>query len=79
MNTNLENRIKNETSCSGKWMSIKVSSQELNLIVKIQDYCEQLGMRQSISAILKRLHSIGLDNVDFLELEKSPLSLWETA
>lgn len=77
MITNLENRQENETSCSGKWMSIKVSSQELKLIGIIKEHCEQLGMRQSISAILKKLHSIGIDNVDFLELEKSPLSLWE--
>ena len=60
-----------------KWLTIKVTSDEVLLIETLKKKLSKIGIKASLSMILRKMLSIGTSNLDFNNLQKSPLLLWD--
>ena len=60
-----------------KWLTVKVTSDEVLLIETLKNKLSKIGIKASLSMILRKMLSIGTSNLDFNNLQKSPLLLWD--
>ena len=61
---------------NGKWFSIKLTNDESTAVERIKESLQQCGMNQPFTAIIRRLMTIGSDNVNWDDLISNPMSLW---
>ena len=62
---------------NGKWFTIKLTNDESSAVEQIKESLEQYGMNQPLTAIIRRLMSIGSNNIDWDHLVDNPMSLWK--
>ncbi len=61
---------------NGKWFTVKMTEEESKAIEGIQKSLFDFGMKQPLTSIIRRLMSIGSDNLDLNEVVSNPMLLW---
>ena len=61
---------------NGKWFTVKMTEEESKAIEEIQKSLFDFGMKQPLTSIIRRLMSIGSDNLDLDEVVSNPMLLW---
>lgn len=61
---------------NGKYFTIRLTDDETNAVEIIQEGLSQVGMEQPLTAIIRKIMSIGSNNIDWDNLQTNPMSLW---
>ena len=61
-----------------KWITLRLSNEELKVFIDVKDAVNRAGLPLSMSALMRRILSIGIDAIPFSlkELEADPLVLY---
>jgi len=61
-----------------KWITLRLSNEELKVFIDVKDAVNRAGLPLSMSALMRRILSIGIDALPFSlkELEADPLVLY---
>jgi len=64
---------------NGKYFTIRLTDDETNAVELIRESLNQVGMEQPLTAILRRIMTIGSNNINWDELVSNPMKLWSVA